>query len=748
MLIRQAKPTDFGHVETFVWQAIFPAFDREGLTDAQRAENDAMVEGARDQVLAALADRDTAVFVAIDPKSRNLVGYLIADAAPRAYAEIVTLIVKRAWWGKGVAASLLAEATNFIGRDRAISLAVRHFNARAIAFFAKHDFEDTGETTGDHAIPRTLLLREAYEDLTPLTPQAMEDKDKTWNDDFPTGADEPVPVYEALPDYNLAVDETPLFQTGTNALATEPLGDFDTGNTTLTENQLTELEAFIARARAKKGTPAPREERTMQPVKSAPARPTSPEQSTVGDDFGFSLTDDSAPRKPFRKRDIPFEVDYGDGPVAQPSTTGGISGPDPVSTPATAEGKTLGTASGPSFEFAFDDKAAPLPEPASLTTPVSSPASTPAPAPVATAVADPAPGKDAANGTPRPKPKTKHCPDCLTELPTAARFCFRCGYPQPEEDAAPAPAVGQQAPEEALALPELPDAAEETLELPDLSPPEKPTADNSVAAPLTERAAKTEGEMKTPPSAAQRKQAAGKPSTHRYTPAELKQRFREHMQERVTAYFGTKRVKKYDEVLERDTAFQQLRDGSLNNLAHWLNSGDRTVGAAEQRLNDTLADLTEYFIVETAGELSKGVLPQRLLRYQSVDWETVDLFQLVMDYLDFDKERELVYTDFVSMPARALRNATKSFLQAGKDERIFLICDQSLISQAKNGFAVTDSGVYWKNVLQPAGVTMFTTLESLSLDQGHLEIDGQFFNAGSTLNLKMAVLLDKLRRMG
>jgi hypothetical protein len=140
-------------------------------------------------------------------------------------------------------------------------------------------------------------------------------------------------------------------------------------------------------------------------------------------------------------------------------------------------------------------------------------------------------------------------------------------------------------------------------------------------------------------------------------------------------------------------------------------------------------------------------LPQRLLRHQSLDWETADLFKVVMDYLDFDAENELVYTDFVTMPSRALRNATKSFIRAKKDERVFLICDQSLLSQAKNGFAITDSGLYWKNVLQPAGAVTFTTLQQVKLEQGHLSIDGQFFNAGSRLNLKMGLLLDRLRRM-
>ena len=228
---------------------------------------------------------------------------------------------------------------------------------------------------------------------------------------------------------------------------------------------------------------------------------------------------------------------------------------------------------------------------------------------------------------------------------------------------------------------------------------------------------------------------------------ELKQAFREHLQERIIAYFGPGKLKAYYVALEASNSFQQLRDGSLTNLLNWINGGERTYAGVARRIHDTMADLTEYFIVEITGDLSGGVLPQRLLRHQSVDWNTVDLFKLVMDFLDFETETERVYTDFVAMPARALRNATSAFLRAGKDERIFFICDQSLISQAKNGFAITDAGIYWKNVLQPAGSALYTTMENVSINQGHLDIDGQFFNAGARLNLKMVVLLDKLRRM-
>ena len=118
-----------------------------------------------------------------------------------------------------------------------------------------------------------------------------------------------------------------------------------------------------------------------------------------------------------------------------------------------------------------------------------------------------------------------------------------------------------------------------------------------------------------------------------------------------------------------------------------------------------------------------------------------------MDYLDFERETDRVYTDFVTMPTRALKNATKSFLHAARDERILFICDQSLISQAKNGFAMTDAGIYWKNIFQPAGSSLYKLMQAPKIENGHLVIDNQYFDAGASLNLKIALLLDKLRRM-
>jgi GNAT superfamily N-acetyltransferase len=747
MILRPARESDFPHLETFVWQAIFPAFDQPELTAAQRAENDAMVEGGRAEVMQALEERDTAVFVAIEPKRKRLAGYLIIDGAPAAYTRLRCIIVKRAYWGKGVATLLMAEATNFVGHDRAVSVAVRHYNARAMAFLAKHDFVDTGETSGDHAIPRTLLLREAYEELTLGSTSATNDGKadglSLWEEDFPSDADEP--VFEALPDYKLSVDETPQFQTGQNALSISEEIEED-GKTSLSETQLTELEAFIARARAKKGTAAPSDAAILvevsKPGVAAPRPAASKVTKTkrpVADLQDKQASVASTKKQPaFDRSKIEFEVDYGERSVPAPKTK-------PAEEPTGDAGKATAKSS---FEFAFDADSA------SEETPVPQVVNT-TPSGDAVVEARKETSLTQASTPATPLGRTKQCPDCERELPAMARFCFSCGHPQPEEPEE----SGRKAPmEEFLILEDLTDAPEEKdsrLDEPFTTPAKTTVSEKPVTAakePVEGARRKESSPGGTSSSASpgnghQQREKSATPNNRQWSFSELKIAFREHLQAQLLAYFDERKLKIYIARLEESSEFQGLRDGSLKGMLNWLNHGVHTEKAARSRIKDTLADLSEYFIVETAGNLSEGILPQRLLRHQSLDWETADLFKVVMDYLDFDAENELVYTDFVTMPSRALRNATKSFIRAKKDERVFLICDQSLLSQAKNGFAITDSGLYWKNVLQPAGAVTFTTLQQVKLEQGHLSIDGQFFNAGSRLNLKMGLLLDRLRRM-
>lgn len=584
MQYRPGKPTDFDHLETFVWQAIFPAFDVAGLTEEQRAENDLMVERARDTVLTALKLPEMHVLTAWDERRRAIAGYLIIDMGERQYAEITQLIVKRSEWGRGVGAELLKRALAIAGPHRGVQALVRAYNSRARAFFAKHGFEDTGESAGDYAISRTLLLREAEQPRVQIT--EVRPEELVAEDDFPTAEDEPPydPIYEELPDLTLSVDEEPFPVTGHHALTTEePEGSWtapDPASSTLDEEQLSELEAFIANAKAKKAGMPP-------PERTAPARPA----------------------QKSRHPEIEFEVDYGivDEPQA-PAEVEADEMPEPE--------KQIPTSKGIDFEFAFD------------------------------AVSE----------------EGEQVEETITEV-----------------------------------------EAEELLELKEIPDP--------------------------------------------VTPPELRSELEDRLGDRLTAYFGTERLTDFLGLYRHDDNFTRIRDVALNSLAVWINERPEAHNLILRRKDRVMSDIVEYFIVETAQEIHGQDFPQKLLRYQGVDWKTVDLFRMVMDYLDFESEEETVYTDFVTMPTAVLKKATKSYLQATRDERVFFICDQSLFGGGKQGFAFTDSALYWKNVLQPAGSLTFTSLQILKVEDGHLLINGQYFDAGPQLNLKVALLLDKLRRL-
>ena len=230
------------------------------------------------------------------------------------------------------------------------------------------------------------------------------------------------------------------------------------------------------------------------------------------------------------------------------------------------------------------------------------------------------------------------------------------------------------------------------------------------------------------------------------TPAELRSEFEDQLGARLTDYFGAEDLPRYLTVYRNAENFHHIRDVSLHGLSRWIN-GRPPGGRIARRKERVMGELIEYFIVESAAGLHDGRFPQKLLRYQGAEWEKVNLFNLVMDYLDFRAVSEQVYTDFGSIPPKVLKRATENYLRTSKDERLFFICDQSLFGSGKQGFAMTDAAIYWKNVLQPAGAVTYTTLRSIKLKDGHLLLDGQYFDAGPGLNLQLALLLDKLRRL-
>lgn len=169
--------------------------------------------------------------------------------------------------------------------------------------------------------------------------------------------------------------------------------------------------------------------------------------------------------------------------------------------------------------------------------------------------------------------------------------------------------------------------------------------------------------------------------------------------------------------------------------------------SADRFLMHHFDDLLDFFIISEAKNLNDIVLPEAILKYQNVSLEQVDLYQMVLDYLDFANEKETIYTDFLAMPMKKLKNASKSFLFPGKQEKIFVICDQTLFGSCKEGFALTEAGLYWKAHLEQPKKAYYKSLFQVERDKDWLVVNGHFFNSNPSINLKMLKLLKKLRKM-
>jgi ribosomal protein S18 acetylase RimI-like enzyme len=159
--ITAGQPSDFAQVEALVARTIRDAFDHPDLTEEQRAENAWIATIAQRNCLAAIEKPDRAIFAAREHASAPIIGFVIALRDSADMPEIDWLIVAPEHQGQGAARLLMQRALDWIGEGVPVKLGVIHYNARAIAFYKKFGFEDTGRIVGRHKIPRKLLVRRA-----------------------------------------------------------------------------------------------------------------------------------------------------------------------------------------------------------------------------------------------------------------------------------------------------------------------------------------------------------------------------------------------------------------------------------------------------------------------------------------------------------------------------------------------------------------------------------------------------------
>ena len=222
----------------------------------------------------------------------------------------------------------------------------------------------------------------------------------------------------------------------------------------------------------------------------------------------------------------------------------------------------------------------------------------------------------------------------------------------------------------------------------------------------------------------------------------------ERLAERVAAEQAADRLHLYQERLYQ----RGYRETVQRRLEQWRES--LTVPADEadrqtrlRELRELTDDLLDFFFVRHTADLNRVVLPEAALRYQWLPAEEIDRNEMALTYLDFANEEERVYTEFITLSARKIRNAGKAFLFPERDEKIWFICDQSLLGNAKSGFAMTEKALYWKTGLQAPQRVYYHKLFALQREKEWLLINELYFNASPSLNTKMIWLLRRLGRM-
>lgn len=211
-------------------------------------------------------------------------------------------------------------------------------------------------------------------------------------------------------------------------------------------------------------------------------------------------------------------------------------------------------------------------------------------------------------------------------------------------------------------------------------------------------------------------------------------------------------LNRYSDFVERfyQSRFREVyevRSGQIATDAHnrWKRFGQDVLPEIDRQVEASFEGLMDYFIIQFCPDLHNFVLPPSILRHEQAKPGKTDMWQLVRDYLDFDREEETVYFDFISMPGDLLANACKSFLLASRKEKVFFICDLSLKGSCKEGFAMTDHGLYWRAPFDRARKVHYTDIQQVKREKDWLTINGDFFTVNQAMNLKMYKLLKKLR---
>lgn len=161
-------------------------------------------------------------------------------------------------------------------------------------------------------------------------------------------------------------------------------------------------------------------------------------------------------------------------------------------------------------------------------------------------------------------------------------------------------------------------------------------------------------------------------------------------------------------------------------------------------VDNTFENLLDRFITTHTRELNDWQPPD-VTRWELVKREDLDVEKMIFDYLDIADDDDKHYLNFISVPLPKLKNAHKSFLFAEKTERLLVLSDQTIFGSCKEGYAITNKGLYWKAFFNNPNRYFFEELYDIRKEQDWVSVNGQYFHVNEKMNFKLLKLLKKLR---
>lgn len=167
----------------------------------------------------------------------------------------------------------------------------------------------------------------------------------------------------------------------------------------------------------------------------------------------------------------------------------------------------------------------------------------------------------------------------------------------------------------------------------------------------------------------------------------------------------------------------------------------------EKEIETIIEGLVMMHIVRNCRDLTPIVLPDSVLRHERTHRGNVRVPELIFNYLDLQNERKRWHSDPSRMAEDKLKNASICFLHTAMDEQVFLIYDDSLLGNCKEGFAMTEFGLYWKAPFNKPRRVYYHHIDQVARQKDHLSINGFYFHINTTMDLKIFLLLRKLWRI-